>query len=277
MRFRLLLAFVVLWVPALAGNIAPKRPYEEDVHFFLTYVLMRLSCFSHEEALQIASADQGLDDNSSTSAGLNSSNNTDWHALGTRKEIDDRMAELWDRACKSKSLVHFGQYLHYQEDSHSHLDDEGNPYGSGIGHALAGHQPDRVPNHPDRARDMAKEKLEKARKFMKECLDREPAAAVGDDIIGFLIDALSQAYSISATGGYDAANLDTTRESLQRMLDKWFKEGKIAKQITVPTIDQKLAYDFDKKGNVLNQDEIDRKLRSLTASSYVDPKIIKSI
>lgn len=279
MRIRLLLAFVVLWVPAMAGNLAPKPVYEEDVHFFLTYVLMRLACFSHEEALQIASADQAVDDDVNTEplAGGLFGHNSKWHAFGTKEEIAKRKKELWDKACKSKSLVDFGIYLHFQEDTHSHVDDEGKPYGPTIGHAKDLRQPDRVPHNKQRAREMAKEKLEDARKFMSDCLQRAPAAMVPDDIISGLIDALSLAYSLAATGGYNEANLDEVPVDLQRILDKWFKEGKIAKEIKVPTKADKLPYDLDGDGKVVNQDEIDKKLKALTESSYVDPKIIKSV
>ncbi len=277
MHLKALLTAAALCMVSVASPVRKHALYEEDVHFTFTYVLMRLACFTHEEALQIASADQGVDDNGSTGPGLNTDSNSDWHAFGTKEDIARRKRLLWDRACKKKSLVALGEYFHFQEDSHSHVDEKGEPYGPGIGHAGAGHQPDRVPNHPDRARAMAKEKLEDARKFIKECLDHEPAAMIPDDMISFLIDAVSMGYSHDAFGFVNEADLKVTAESLQRILDKWFKEGKITKEIKVPQQSDKLGYKFDKDGNVLNQDEIDKKLADAKSVSYVDPGIIKNV
>lgn len=157
-RLRSVLACVVLSLPVVTASVRPvPRAYEEDVHFFFTYVLMRLVCFSHIEALQIASADQSIDDDFSTGPIVFNigDNNAKWHAFGTPEEVNKRKQELWDRACKSKSFVEFGQYLHFQEDTHSHVDSEGKPYGPTVGHAKDFRQPDRVPNNKQRAREMA--------------------------------------------------------------------------------------------------------------------------
>jgi hypothetical protein len=265
MRFAIALTALLT---AMAGYVPGANTYEEDTHFQLTYVLMRLACFTHKEALQVASADWSQDTNGTTVAGLNSPNNTNWHALGTRAQIDKRKKELWDRACKSGDLVHLGQYFHFQEDTYAHLDEDGEPYGAGTGHAGDGHQPDRIPNNKGRAKNMAKEKAENAQKFLKDCLKREPAV-IPAGLTDALIEAMAGVYKKDILGYWNKADTNKIAQALQDVLDKWFKEGKIKKEIKVPKMADLLPYRFDKNGDVTNNNQIENRLEGIEEHASV--------
>jgi hypothetical protein len=43
----------------------------------------------------------------------------------------------------------YGEYLHAYEDTYAHRDEDNDPYGPTIGHALGGHDPDKTYNHVD--------------------------------------------------------------------------------------------------------------------------------
>lgn len=248
--------------------------YEQDTHFSLTYVLMRLACFSHKDALIIASADQSVDDCSNTDPGFNSAHNPKWHSLNdTREQVTARKNELWQRAVASKDLVKLGQYFHYQEDWWGHrqghgVGDDWQPYGPTFGHAKDGHQPDRPPYDRARAREMAKEKLSQAQEFNR-MLGGTPMD-VPADMIGFLIDYQCIAYTHDAFGLWNEVNPDDVAKLLDNVCQKYFAEGKIKKHIHTPLVSEKLRYEYDDDGNVTNADEIKRALERIEDYNFAE-------
>lgn len=257
---RSVVSFLLCAVTALAGSASARVIYEPDTHFTLTYALMRLACFSHKEALIIASADAGMDSSSATSPGLDSDANRDWHALDVSKEaVLKRKQALWDRAMASKDLVQLGQYFHYQEDTFSHREGHGisedwKPYGSHLGHAGDLHQPDRPPYDKERAKAMAKQKLAEAQAFVR-ALGR-PQMQVPDDLVGFLIEYQCLPYTHNAFGLVNEVDPDDVAASLDNILQQWFKAGKIKKEIHCPKISEVIPYNFDDHGNVKNPEEV---------------------
>src|SRR4249920_2294945 len=51
-------------------SLSPARAYEADIHYSTTYVLARAVGWSEDDALTIASANQGVDENQDTVAAL---------------------------------------------------------------------------------------------------------------------------------------------------------------------------------------------------------------
>ena len=70
------------------GDMDPTGLYEIDVHYYLTYWLAKhIPCFSDAEAMKLANADQGVDENPATSPGFGWTGeqqqvNTEYHNLG---------------------------------------------------------------------------------------------------------------------------------------------------------------------------------------------------
>lgn len=265
MSLRARLFALLLLAPCLAlASVKRTFFYEEDTHFSLTYVLMRLACFSHKQALTIASADQAIDDNHSTSPGLNPGDNRRWHALDdSREAVLKRKAELWQRALSSKDLVQLGQYFHYQEDSWGHRQGHGvtedwEPYPALGGHAKDFHQPDRVPYDKARARAMAKEKLAQAQEFNR-LIGGKPLD-VPSTVVDTLIDFQCLAYSKDALGQWNEADPDEVAQMLNNICQKLYAEGTIKKKIKTPTLKEKLGYKFDDDGAVTNFQDVREKL-----------------
>ena len=258
---RLSLVLVVL-----CGALSAQA-YEEDTHYSLTYVLMRLACFSHAEALTIASADQGLDDNEETDPALASEHNRKWHALDdSRAAVLARKSFLFSRASASKNLVDLGQYFHYQQDHWSHRKVKGEnwePYGPTIGHAIDFHQPDRVPWDKETARNAARETFNDAKRYLKDVLGRTPSDTP-DTIIDALIDAQCRAYTKDALGNWNQANPDDVAGSLDAIARKLYLEGEIKKPIESPRTERKVHLVFDDGGAVVNVQEVTAIMQGIT-------------
>lgn len=274
---------LALQTPGWSGTHSAAAPpkvffYEHDTHFELTYVLMRLACFSHKEALIIASADQNVDDCGETDPGFNSSHNPKWHALDDSKEaVLKRKAELWARALGSKDLIQLGQYFHYQEDSWGHRQGHGigedwKPYGPTFGHAKDLAQPDRVPYDKERANAMAKEKLAQGQEFNR--LLGHKQVDVPPDVVGYLIDAMCIPYTHDAFGLWNQVDPDEVGKALDNICQKFFAEGKIKKEIHVPPIKSRLRYEFDEDGHVTNKPVVDKILDEITDYNFpVTPEV----
>lgn len=194
------------------------QAYEKDVHFSLTFAVSRMAGFTYTEALEIASANERVDENDTTAASMviafekdsfEARKRRNWHALDdSREAVMIRRDELWTRAAGGKNLVYFGQYLHFLQDTFSHREvkgEEWKPYGWSIGHAMKGHQPDRVPADLKLAEEMTLATLEAASRFRSEVLLLEPlkwdAAAPGR-----LVSSLASAYSKDALGYWNEAD-----------------------------------------------------------------------
>jgi RHS repeat-associated protein len=125
--------------------VDPTGLYEEDVHRSLTAVLALAVGFDASVANAIAAANQGIDDNPSTSANPSEAARRNHHFTS-----QSRRGELWASFESSKSPEALGVFLHAQQDSFSHAG-----YGTDIGHLLDGHAPDRTFNDPEKADQMA--------------------------------------------------------------------------------------------------------------------------
>jgi RHS repeat-associated protein len=127
--------------------IDPTGQYEEDVHQDLTTVLALAAGFDGDTAAAIGNATQGVDDDPNTSPFASVKARGDFHFTS-----QERRDQLWGAFESSGSTGDLGAFLHAQQDSYSH---EG--YGPRIGHALAGHAPDKTYNDPAKANNMAKD------------------------------------------------------------------------------------------------------------------------
>ncbi|HEV7645240.1 MAG TPA: hypothetical protein VGO50_14950 [Pyrinomonadaceae bacterium] len=131
--FAIAAAIFALSLPALA--------YEEDTHFQMTYVICRSVGFTHDEALIVAAADQGMDDSPGLVANggpggviPNVDEEALWHALdgygytqgGTMKVsgLLQRRDQFFQAALNEpgyyNKLVRLGVFFHYQQDTWGH-------------------------------------------------------------------------------------------------------------------------------------------------------------
>ena len=140
-------------------SITGARAYEADIHYSATYALARASGWPAAEAVTIASANQGVDENEDTVAALEvdttpglslagyltsslhqAEKNLRFHCFGStsgpageisadvRKVISDRFAEVpaAENARRNvTSLIALGVALHCQQDAYSHVDFSG--------------------------------------------------------------------------------------------------------------------------------------------------------
>jgi RHS repeat-associated protein len=124
----------------------PNGLYERDVHMSLTWAVGEAAGFSDATSFGIARADQGVDDDSKTSAGLfYSSTNANWHFPN-----EARLTELAMSTVANLTEISLGQYLHVMQDSFSH-----HGYGTTVGHLFGGYSPDETWRRPDLANRMA--------------------------------------------------------------------------------------------------------------------------
>jgi hypothetical protein len=157
----------------LLQSISPAQAYEADIHFATTYVLARAVGWSEAEALTIASANQGVDENQDTVAALEvdktpnpsvagyvtsslrqAEKNLRFHCFsktrGQAGKISADVAEVIsghfaavpdrdeDPRGDARSLIALGVALHCQQDAHAHAGFGGScgPYpGSCYGHS----------------------------------------------------------------------------------------------------------------------------------------------
>ncbi|HUP62631.1 MAG TPA: RHS repeat-associated core domain-containing protein, partial [Thermoanaerobaculia bacterium] len=127
------------------NKVDPTGRYEEDVHHQLTYALSRAAGFSPSQAGAIAGANQSVDDNPATSPFKSTEVRAAYHFT-----TDERRGQMWSTFEKAGSLTALGQFFHAQQDSFSHAG-----YGAKVGHAAAGHEPDKTYNDPAKAMRMA--------------------------------------------------------------------------------------------------------------------------
>ena len=131
--------------------------YEEDVHRDLTRMLAYAAGFSEKQSNQIAESNQRVDDDLHTSPYFNHKAREDFHFT-----TEERRNELWEgfktevKNGAGQAEAALGRYFHALQDSFSHK-----KYGPGIGHLLAGHDPDKTDLRQDVAESMAKETFKK--------------------------------------------------------------------------------------------------------------------
>jgi hypothetical protein len=137
-------------------SLTVARAYEADIHYSTTYVLARAVGWSAADALTIASANQGLDENQDTVAALEvdsssshaiagyvttslhqADKNLQFHCFSRThgpegqlsadvlEVISDRFAEVPDAGdgprSKATRLIALGAALHCQQDAYSHV------------------------------------------------------------------------------------------------------------------------------------------------------------
>lgn len=179
--------------------------YSKDVHFDLTYAMCRINNYSSAEALQVASGDQGMDDNDTVVASLDVPQNYAYHSLANSQgEATQRLNQLWQRAVQTRDLVKLGQYLHYAQDYFSHRDYSKAdplspgwvPFGPKLGHGMYGHTPDCVPHNVALAEAMAQFSMTKIRQFEELVLNRK-AWTRDVSCVNPLIPVLAKLYTAS--------------------------------------------------------------------------------
>ncbi|RYZ91593.1 MAG: hypothetical protein EOP06_06635 [Proteobacteria bacterium] len=110
-----------------------------------------------------------------------------WHSIPKNKtpeEVLKRKNELWNKLLKEtdtkKRLKYLGVFFHYQQDTWAHRVHPSSQqtgfttYKVPFGHALDGHQPDRVPFDPVCALRCLEDSIGYAKQFMTVCLKRTP-------------------------------------------------------------------------------------------------------
>ncbi len=133
--------------------VDPNGMYEEDVHRGLTFAMAFAVGLSSQTAARIASGNQGVDDNPSTSpmwpvpcCGADKIR-ADYHFT-----TDARRAAMYSHFEGTLSAADLGTFLHAEQDSFSHAG-----FGPVAGHASAGTAPDKTYNDPAKADRMAKD------------------------------------------------------------------------------------------------------------------------
>jgi len=131
----------------------PTGLYEQDVHYALTYALARAAGFSRAMARAVAAADQGLDDDSATSA---------MHISLSREAISiranfhftspERRRAMYNTFSRSHQPRDLGRYLHARQDAYSHRG-----YGPVAGHTGTAHWPDKTFTNVPKANSMARD------------------------------------------------------------------------------------------------------------------------
>ena len=132
---------LVLAIISLLLSGKPAAAYQEDMHYSMTYVICRSVGFTHEEAIVVAAADQGMDDSDGTSpvgpffkwtGASYVANQWFWHALDrdgamNAKGIIEQKKILFQVAQDlaygdntRERLIMLGVFLHYQQDTWSH-------------------------------------------------------------------------------------------------------------------------------------------------------------
>jgi len=192
--------------------------YEEDMHFHMTYAILRAVGFPPAEALRVAAVDQGMDDSPGTVAngGLggvipNITEEWQWHALDKggkmkaewilrRKEMLF-YATVTTRDPQAKLFL-LGVFFHYEEDTwahrhhvegdihngikpakrdrYAHTYDQFITYNTPFGHAPAMNQPDRSPFDPICAYLCLDDMVKYATKFLTEVLGRSVSPFMAD-------------------------------------------------------------------------------------------------
>lgn len=185
---------------SIAATAASALAYEPDTHFQMTDVICQAAGFTPEEALQIAAADQGMDDSPDCLAngGLggiipNVRQEWLWHAfdhdgrMGTQGVLarKERMFHAAETA-PGHPLVLLGVFFHYLQDTWAHrhhyngdhMDaghatyDRWTTYNTPFGHAKDVHQPDRPPFDPVCAVMCLEDTLHYAQMYLTDVLHR---------------------------------------------------------------------------------------------------------
>jgi len=134
-------------------NIDRNGLYEEDVHVQLTYALALAAGFNSASAGDIASYNQWVDQNPTTSPMEFSltqeavDKRALWHFTTLQRRRD-----LWADFSRFDTLLDLGTYLHALQDSYSH---EGYP--ADTGHLFDGSEPDKTYNNLGKADAMAED------------------------------------------------------------------------------------------------------------------------
>jgi RHS repeat-associated protein len=134
------------------NKMDPSGNYEEDVHRDLTEVIAAAAGASVDVAVELGAATQYVDDNPETSPmGM-----SPWgEAVQVRADYHfttpERREQMKSNAEETATASSMGEYLHALQDSFSH-----DGYGPRLGHARAGHAPDKTFNDVEKADRMAR-------------------------------------------------------------------------------------------------------------------------
>jgi hypothetical protein len=160
----------VLLIAAIVQTPPVVRAYEFDVHFTFTMFLAELAGFTEQEAFEIASHDQGIDDNPATQpmsdiTSTGGDRRARYHFVSRLRQAElrtgasecapPRPPSRWDR---------MGTFFHAFEDLFSHRN-----FGPAVGHLTAGHSPDKPWYDPGAFVQMAQGKFDELRAFRSFC------------------------------------------------------------------------------------------------------------
>lgn len=132
--------------------------YDRNVHFDVTYYLGRAAGLTEDDAIAIASADQGIDDDLKTGPYLYYSARRRYH-FTTQAQRDS----LKNAAIKTCSRAEFGGYLHAFEDEASHRG-----FGPKVGH-YRDPAPDDAWRNVPKALEMIANKYKELIEFKQTC------------------------------------------------------------------------------------------------------------
>jgi len=164
--------------------IDPDGRYERDVHYNLTYYLAARAGFNIDQARQIATANQGVDDSPITGPFAGREARRDYHFASP-----ERLNQMLQAAYATGNLNLFGQFLHAFQDSYSHAG-----YGPTVGHLLAGSAPDKTYNDVEKANRMA----EATYQYMINFLQKIGVAATDNwSTFGDRVDQFNSARTIA--------------------------------------------------------------------------------
>ena len=135
--------------------VDPDGRYGVDVHYWMTWALARAAGYSHDSALEIATADASVDRRHNPFNPLfDFDARGDYHFPSAAREREVEAALDSGRL----SLTEFGAVLHVLQDASSHAD-----YGKFFGHLFAFDSPDTTAFHMSDAMKMAEDSFNKLR------------------------------------------------------------------------------------------------------------------
>ena len=140
--------------------VDPLGLYDIDVHLGMTYIWAKQIGFQHEEALAVAMADQGVDENWDTTW-KNPFGGCQMHFLPRAKA-----ASAINKAIEKRDFTAFGVALHLLQDSYSHEGYECYKGGHIPDTVLRGINPDIYCSNSSRDKEMKMQTKKYLRRFL---------------------------------------------------------------------------------------------------------------
>jgi len=208
--------------------------FEKDIHFDVTFALALASAWRWNEALVIASADQGIDENAETRPSFNVSDKVPetwlsgvdyaFHCFSPQKDargerhpsvlhgalaklknkaesaIDQAKAPGAKKSDETRALLAIGVYLHCQQDSWAHSGFGG----TRVGHALENINPlGQSPDHPAVDAGITERAVGESVEHLSAFLQRwkaPPGASIDPDDLTLLVHSITDQASLGMSG-----------------------------------------------------------------------------